>query len=218
MALKPYSKIEGFSMNKKLLTFGSFCLILSALTFFLFFGEKKQSSPILYPSDILAEYSRQLGEVDPNSEEARLITYQIQKVKQKAAETYKAAENAAPFFEALADIKTTPDGVTYPKNYKTKALTKARLLRGDLGKSLRKSSADLPWMERGPGNVSGRVQGLVIDRSDPLGNTWFAATIGGGVWKTSNAGLTWEHKTPELTIYSTSSIAQSASNPHGMVE
>ena len=201
-------------MKKKLLTCGSFCLILSILTFFLFFGEKKQSSPILHPSDILAEYSRQLAEVAPDSEEARLITQQIQKVKQKAAKTHKAAENAAPFFEALADIKTTPDGVTYPKNYKTKALAKARLLRGDLGKGLRKESADiLPWMERGPGNVSGRVQGLVIDNSDPSGDTWFAATIGGGVWKTSNAGLTWEHKTPELTIYSTSSIAQSESNP-----
>ena len=201
-------------MNKKLLTFGSFCLILSVLTFLLFFGEKKQSSPILHPSDILAEYSRQLAEVAPDSEEAGLITQQIQKVKQKAAKTHKAAENAAPFFEALADIKTTPGGVTYLKNYKTKALAKDRLLKGDFDKSLRKTGADiLPWMERGPGIVSGRVQGLVIDRSDPSGNTWFAATIGGGVWKTSNAGLSWEHKTPELTIYSTSAIAQSESNP-----
>ncbi len=105
---------------RKLLTFGSFCLILSVLTFLLFFGEKKQSSPILRPSEILAEYSRQLDEVAPNSEEARLITQQIQRVKQKAAKTHKAAENAAPFFEALADIKTTPDGVTYTRNYKTK--------------------------------------------------------------------------------------------------
>ena len=67
----------------------------------------------------------------------------------------------------------------------------------------------LPWQERGPGNVSGRAQNVVVDVADTSGNTWFAATIGGGVWKTSDAGATWEHKTPELTVYATQSIAQS---------
>ena len=38
-------------------------------------------------------------------------------------------------------------------------------------------------IERGPNNVPGRTRGVVIDASDPNGNTWYAAGVGGGLWK-----------------------------------
>ena len=71
----------------------------------------------------------------------------------------------------------------------------------------------LPWISRGPGNVSGRGRSMAVDPSDPTGNTWFVATVGGGVWKTTDAGETWELKTPDLLTLSTTSIVIAPSNP-----
>jgi hypothetical protein len=188
---------------------------------FLFQGDDDQSARlreltkggIVAPTDIETELVRQLKATAPNSQKYREIEEVLRKVRKKKNKTIKETENPGAFVEALALLKTAPDGTTYPKNYKARELAKAnRLLDLNRGR-LSKIAAVLPWQERGPGNVSGRVQGLVVDISDPSGNTWFAASIGGGVWKTSNAGASWQHKTPQLTVYSTGAVAQSQSNP-----
>ena len=44
------------------------------------------------------------------------------------------------------------------------------------------------WSERGPA-VGGRLSAIVA--TDPAGNTLLAASPGGGVWRTLNAGSTW---------------------------
>ena len=75
-----------------------------------------------------------------------------------------------------------------------------------------KAAEELPWVERGPGNVSGRTRAVIVDQSDPAGNTWWAASIGGGVWKTTDAGATWTDKTPVLTTLTTT-LVQAPSNP-----
>ena len=164
---------------------------------------------------IEVELARQLFELEPSSEEYRKTSAAIKKVREKAAKTIKSAENSEPFLEALAQIKTAPGGQTYKINYRKKALQRARALSFDLkkGRSGLASSRLLDWKERGPGNVSGRTQAIVIDKSDASGNTWFTASIGGGIWKTTDAGATWQHKSPELSIYSTGAIVQSESNP-----
>ena len=152
----------------------------------------------------------------PHSPEARQISRLLEDMRRKKEKGSKKTENPSAFYEALAELKTSHDGKTYAKNYKAFELKKARNRDATLYKTSgsRSSSMEvLPWQERGPGNVSGRVRGIVIDAADASGNSWFIATIGGGVWKTSDAGATWQHKTPELTIYSTSAIAQSKSNP-----
>lgn len=56
----------------------------------------------------------------------------------------------------------------------------------------------LPWQERGPGNVSGRARGLIVDPGDPTGNTWWVGSVGGGIWKTTDAGTTWLDMAPDL--------------------
>ena len=44
------------------------------------------------------------------------------------------------------------------------------------------------WTERGPGNVSGRTRGIIIDPDDATNDTWFVGSVGGGVWKTTEPG------------------------------
>ena len=71
----------------------------------------------------------------------------------------------------------------------------------------------LPWKERGPGNVAGRTRGLLLDPDDPDYLTWYVGSVGGGVWKTSDGGQTWNNLTDGLPVQSTSHLAMARSNP-----
>ena len=45
---------------------------------------------------------------------------------------------------------------------------------------------NLTWQERGPNNIGGRCRAIMIDKRDPTGNTVFAGSISGGIFKTTN--------------------------------
>ncbi|HZL10860.1 MAG TPA: T9SS type A sorting domain-containing protein [Prolixibacteraceae bacterium] len=103
------------------------------------------------------------------------------------------------------------DGETksgYQSNYRIKELEKARSKK----LALKSANANLNWIERGPGNVSGRTRGLIIDPDDNSGNTWFTGSVGGGIWKTTNAGTSWTNLTPDLPNLATVCLAMAKSN------
>lgn len=59
-------------------------------------------------------------------------------------------------------------------------------------KGLSSSKAlSLKWVELGPNNVGGRVRALIFDNQDSTNNTMYAGGVQGGLWKSTNAGLTW---------------------------
>ena len=102
-------------------------------------------------------------------------------------------------------VETTPG---YPANYKILELKKAKKTN-----SLSKSrNVTLPWQERGPGNLGGRTRGLIIHPGDPTHNTWFAGSVGGGIWKTTDGGKSWVNKTPDLPNLATTTLAMSPAN------
>ncbi|HEY0434827.1 MAG TPA: T9SS type A sorting domain-containing protein [Chitinophagaceae bacterium] len=45
---------------------------------------------------------------------------------------------------------------------------------------------DLTWTERGPTNVGGRCRAILVDKRDATGNTVFAASVSGGLFKSTN--------------------------------
>ena len=45
------------------------------------------------------------------------------------------------------------------------------------------------WQPLGPGNIGGRTRALLIDPTTP--STMYAAGVAGGVWKTTDQGLSW---------------------------
>jgi photosystem II stability/assembly factor-like uncharacterized protein len=102
---------------------------------------------------------------------------------------------------------------SYPMNYQINELLKARGVASTQALS-KVSSAPLPWIERGPGNVAGRTRSIIIDPADPTKNTWILGSVGGGIWKTTNAGQTWQELTKGLTNLATSALAMAASNPN----
>ncbi len=46
--------------------------------------------------------------------------------------------------------------------------------------------SNLSWTERGPNNIGGRTRAVVEDKNDATGNTIFAGSVGGGIWKCTN--------------------------------
>ena len=133
-------------------------------------------------------------------------------------EDLEEGENPGAFNEALIQLKTSKDGRTYKANYKQLALNKAKALKNVALQQIQgvqgTQGQPLNWKEVGPGNVSGRTRAVVVDPSDQSGNTWFAASIGGGVWKTTNAGVNWENKTPNMLTLTTTTLAIAESNPN----
>lgn len=72
------------------------------------------------------------------------------------------------------------------------------------------------WDERGPNNVGGRTRTLLIDAADATGNTIFAGSVAGGLWKTTSANAVnpnWFKIDDFLENLAVSSIVQDPSNP-----
>ncbi|QQS50557.1 MAG: T9SS type A sorting domain-containing protein [Bacteroidota bacterium] len=106
---------------------------------------------------------------------------------------------------------TTPlsdEGLHYELNYALREYTKSK----ENSKFQLKSSQQYNWVQRGPGNVGGRTRTVIFDPDDTSGNTWFAGTVSGGIWKTTDKGATWTNLTPDLPNLSTSTLAISLSN------
>ncbi|TLX70854.1 T9SS type A sorting domain-containing protein [Labilibacter sediminis] len=107
--------------------------------------------------------------------------------------------------------RTTKDGKSgYAENYKITEL-KSAFKRSA---KLKSATATLPWVQRGPGNVGGRTRTIIVDPTDVTHKTWFAGAVSGGVWKTTDAGSTWEIISPDLPNLAIVSLAMAPSNPN----
>jgi photosystem II stability/assembly factor-like uncharacterized protein len=62
----------------------------------------------------------------------------------------------------------------------------------------------------GPAYMSGRISDIAIDQNNP--STWFTAVASGGVWKTTNAGTTWNPIFDKESVYSTGDVTIDPSN------
>ncbi len=117
------------------------------------------------------------------------------------------------FAELYREIRTREGDLEpkYEPGYKIKELKKAKAKLSSLQKYV--SPIDnLNFIERGPANVGGRTRGIYVDPDDESKKTWFAASVGGGVWKTTDAGISWELKTPDLPIMAMSYFGASPAN------
>ena len=67
------------------------------------------------------------------------------------------------------------------------------------------------WQPLGPGNIGGRTRGLVIRPDNP--NTMYAGSVGGGVWKTTDGGQSWNPLMDLLPSIGISALAMDPNNP-----
>ncbi|MCB0705332.1 MAG: T9SS type A sorting domain-containing protein [Saprospiraceae bacterium] len=84
-----------------------------------------------------------------------------------------------------------------------------------------RASDDLPifWDERGPDNVGGRTRAILIDANDASGQTIWAGSVSGGLWRTNNidAGVpNWVPINDLFQNLSVSSIVQDPTNSNNL--
>ncbi|MFY0689488.1 MAG: glycosyl hydrolase [Cyclobacteriaceae bacterium] len=64
----------------------------------------------------------------------------------------------------------------------------------------------------GPAFTSGRIGDIAIHPENE--NIWYVAVASGGVWKTTNAGMTWDPIFDDQKVYSIGCITIDPNNPH----
>ena len=72
------------------------------------------------------------------------------------------------------------------------------------------------WTERGPSNVGGRILALLLDPADATGNTVWAGSAGGGLWKGTNVvtgPVQWTNVNSYLNNLAIGSLAATPGSP-----
>ncbi len=136
-----------------------------------------------------------------------IISFRNEKEETIVTERYDHPEEFAKY-EQLIRTRVNEESPSYAYNHKIKELMKMRPSHKNA-----RFRSNYSFTERGPANVPGRTRAVVALPSDTTQKTWLAATVGGGIWKTVNAGISWSNTTADLPNLSTTSLSYSASNP-----
>jgi photosystem II stability/assembly factor-like uncharacterized protein len=80
-------------------------------------------------------------------------------------------------------------------------------------RSLQKSAASsLQWRFHGPGNIGGRVRGLVIHPDNP--KILYVGSVSGGVWKSTDGGVSWFPTMNDLITLNISALEMKPGDPN----
>ncbi len=74
----------------------------------------------------------------------------------------------------------------------------------------------LSWQERGPANIGGRTRAIIVDKRDASGNTVIAASVSGGIFRTTNftaINVSWVPVNDQLLNLAVNAMVQDNSNP-----
>ncbi len=84
---------------------------------------------------------------------------------------------------------------------------------------LNRGNSGLLWTERGPTNVGGRTRAIIVDKNDATGNTVFAGSVGGGIWKCTDfksPNYIWTKVNDNMENLAVTALAQDPSSPNIM--
>ena len=112
-------------------------------------------------------------------------------------------EPAALPNEWLGYQRTFPYGKIKQENYLS-ALKDAQVLHQ------KKASRDLEWTALGPENTGGRITDLAYNPNQP--STIYVAAASGGIYKTINNGMSWQHIFKDSPVISIGDIALDPNN------
>jgi photosystem II stability/assembly factor-like uncharacterized protein len=102
-----------------------------------------------------------------------------------------------------------PDGLIRAAEH-VRLMRESQARVGPLAAGISKTS----WTSIGPGNIGGRIRSLVIHPTNT--STMFAGSVGGGIWKTTNGGTTWQVVDDFMTNLAVASLAMNPANPSTM--
>ena len=149
-------------------------------------------------------------EITPNllKPEQRLQLVINREKKEKKERIRMGYPNKHTELQKLIKTGYGQDGPTYEGGYQLKEFKKLQARNHSA-----RQETEYFFVERGPGNISGRTRAFFVDASDASQNTWFAGAASGGIWKTINGGSSWETSSEGLPNLGTNALAQSPSNP-----
>lgn len=138
-----------------------------------------------------------------------LFLLQVDRVEEASKfRTSPKVDSPQSYYEFHQSIRTRTGATSpdYEPGYQLRELKRLRAVA-------KTAQPSLPWVERGPTNVSGRSRGILTDPRDPDGDTWYLAAVAGGIWKTEDAGQSWRELTGDLPEMAFSALAQAPSQP-----
>ncbi len=145
---------------------------------------------------------------------AKVVNSENWSQKKQRVKGIAKADSPDKFEELHAQIRTAPGETkpTYERNYRFTELAKLKNTASLMKGSNNSITDALNWIERGPSNVGGRTRAIVVDHKDATHSTWFAGAVGGGVWKTTDAGSSWIVLTDDLPNLAVTCLEMSLSN------
>jgi len=144
------------------------------------------------------------------SKSKELIKELVNKKIKRRAQGHAKSDSPDKYAEYIKSLKTGEKGESYEGNY---LIDEFKMAKVRLAK-LKSATAQLDWKERGPGNVGGRTRSLIVDPKDATGDTWFAGSVAGGVWRTTDAGSSWTCLTPDIPNLATGCMTISLADPN----
>ncbi|MFN9150648.1 MAG: T9SS type A sorting domain-containing protein [Bacteroidota bacterium] len=95
-----------------------------------------------------------------------------------------------------------------PSDMRHKELDFARRLERDVlgGKSSEQTQSYASWTSGGPWNIGGRTRAIAFDVRDP--KVIVVGAVSGGIWRSTDAGVTWKICTTPDQLHSVACIAQ----------
>lgn len=161
---------------------------------------------IIFFSVLLIVYSH----VKNNTDRQHITTSEKEFEEDEDGEEEGKTDEPSKFLLFHAGIRTPDDAVApqYPAAYKWQELKRSQSLARMRKKSGRiKSNGVVEWKERGPANVPGRTRALLNIPGDATNNTWLAGAATGGIWRTTDGGMTWSERSIDFPALPISSFA-----------
>lgn len=159
---------------------------------------------ILLPAGVLLRYA---GYQDGKIALKDYITW---KIEQKKAGVKKAkAGYPDKAMEWYIEQRAYP-GTTIPENWREDALK--HIKANNTSASFEDIQAEFTWTQLGPGNIGGRVRSIVVNPNNS--SVIYAASVSGGVWKTTNGGSSWFPCKDDMENLAVCSMVMDPSNPN----
>ena len=137
---------------------------------------------------------------------SEIVQQHINKKIERRKHGYAKPDKPNKYVEYLQTLVSGNGKPAYSTNHKVNELKSAVALRT----FLKSAKANLPWVQRGPGNVGGRTRSLIVDPDD--NKIWFAGAVAGGIWKTTDGGNSWQIISPDLPNLAIASLCMAPSN------
>ena len=63
-----------------------------------------------------------------------------------------------------------------------------------------RTASELNWSSLGPDNYGSLTRGIIYDKNDATGNTLYIGTMGGGLFQSTNGGITWKTVSKNMMV------------------